>query len=364
MQSVLAVDNDLQHLSKVEIDFFSAESCGHCRQEKIFLQELKKEYGEKIAIKEFEIGEKNNLELLKKAKNKLGVKNNGVPFTLIGDEYFVGFGSAETTGKLFKKAIEKELGLGAETIADKKISLPIIGEVDVRNFSLFGLTVIIAGLDGFNPCAMWALVFLISLLLGMKNRLRMWILGSTFIVVSAVVYFLFMTAWLNLFLFLGFIWWVRIAIAVVALFSGGYYLRDYVVNKDGVCNVSSGGKKTKFFEKLRTIIHKKQFWLALFGVMVMAFAVNLIELICSAGLPAVFTQVLAMSNLNSWQHYAYLLLYIFIFMLDDLIVFFLAMITLRAVSATGKYSRYSRLLGGVIMIIIGLFLIFRPEWLK
>jgi hypothetical protein len=127
--------------------------------------------------------------------------------------------------------------------------------------------------------------------------------------------------------------------------------------------VAGTEKKQKIFERLRDITKQKNFYLAIGGVIFLAFAVNLIELICSAGLPAVYTQVLTLSNLSRLQYYLYLLLYIFVFMLDDMIVFFVAMITLKTAGMTGKYSRFSRLVGGALMLAIGLLLLFKPEWL-
>jgi len=191
----------------------------------------------------------------------------------------------------------------------------------------------------------------------------MWVLGITFIVSSAFVYFLFLSAWLNLFLFLGFVVWVRILIGFIALGAGGYYLRDYWINKKGGCNVMRDEKRQKIFEKMRDITQKRQFILAFGGIVLLAIAVNMVELICSAGLPAIYTKILSLSNLPIWQYYLYLLFYILIFMLDDLFVFFTAMITLQAVGIQSKYSRYSHLIGGILMFMIGLLLLFKPEWL-
>lgn len=244
----------------------------------------------------------------------------------------------------------------------EKVNLPFIGYIDVQSFSLPLLTIIIAGLDGFNPCAMWVLLFLISLLLGMKNKKRMWILGSAFIVSSGVVYFLFLTAWLNVFLFIGFIFWVRIGIGVVAIASGAYHLREYYLNRPG-CKVTEDEKRQKIFAKLKAITQRKEFFYALIGIILLAVAVNVVELVCSAGLPAVYTSILAMTDLATWQYYMYLVLYIFIFMLDDLIIFFLAMGTLQMVGISKKYSRFASLIGGIIILILGLLLIFKPTWL-
>lgn len=349
---------------KLDIYIFSAKGCPHCADEKLFLEKIEKKY-DNIVVHDLEVTENDkNRELFQKTLNKLEIKSSGVPLTVIEEKYFIGFGSEESTGKMIEGVIREKLDIQQTTGSEiKTVNLPVLGEIDVKKFSLPVFTIIIGGLDGFNPCSMWVLLFLISLLLGMEDRKKMWILGSVFILSSAAVYFLFMAAWLNLFLFLGVILWVRLVIAGVAIFSGVYYLRDYFVNKEGECKVDGGGKKKEVFDKLKEIVHKKTFWWALLGIMALAFLVNLVELICSVGLPAVFTQVLAISDLPIWRYYAYLLLYIFFFMLDDLIVFILAMITFKQIGISGKYSRYSRLIGGILITAIGLLLIFKPEWL-
>ena len=122
-----------------------------------------------------------------------------------------------------------------------------------------------------------------------------------------------------------------------------------------------GGKKQKIFGKLKSISQRKNLIFALLGIIVLAFAVNLLELVCSAGLPTVYTQLLTMSDLNTFQYYLYLLFYILIFMLDDMVIFVVAMKTLHSVGLNGKYARYSHLIGGVLMILIGLAMIFKPE---
>ena len=252
---------------------------------------------------------------------------------------------------------------GVANDAANVFNLPFLGELDLNSFSLPVLTIIIGGLDGFNPCAMWVLLFLISLLLNMKNRRRMWILGSAFIIVSGTVYFLFLSAWLNVILFYGMVTWLRIVIAIVAIASGLYHLREYYLNRPG-CKVANDEKRQKVFGKLKEITQRQSFWVALSGIILLAVAVNLVELLCSAGLPAVYTSVLTMSVLPAWQYYLYLLLYIIIFMLDDLIIFFIAMKALRMVGISSKYSRWSSLIGGIIILALGILLIVRPEWLS
>jgi thiol-disulfide isomerase/thioredoxin len=372
----------LSQSPSVSLYFFWAQGCPHCGKEKEFLVTLKNKYPQ-VEILDFDVSTSSkNIKLLQEVGKNLNADVSGVPFTVVGEHYFAGFHRAETTGLAIEEAVNCALQNGCTDVVGHLISsvtpqsqsqknhtipetlkLPFLGEIKTKTLSLPAITFLIALLDGFNPCAMWALLFLISLLLGMQDRKRMWALGTTFIVASAFVYFLFMAAWLNFLLFLGFVIWVRILIGLVALGAGGYNIRDYLVNPAGVCKVSHGRQRQKILEKLKTFTSQKQFLLALLGIILLAFAVNLIELICSAGLPAIYTQILTLSYLPLWQYYLYLLFYIFIFMLDDLFVFFAAMTTLHAVGLEGKYARYSRLIGGILMLLIGLLLLFKPELL-
>lgn len=386
--------------NNLNIYFFWGNGCPHCAKQEEYLNVLKKDYSN-ISIYDFEIYENsNNILLLQKISQKLDIRVDGVPFTIIGNKQYVGF-SEYSTPKELKNRIEyclnnKCLDSVAEIVGlenpdsknqeiikqddpivsnnlneqteqqekyEKDITFPFIGKINPSSFSLPVLTIIMGGLDGFNPCAMWTLLFLISLLLGMQDKKRMWILGAAFIVVSASVYFLFMAAWLNLILFLGFIIWLRIIIGLIALLGGSYNLKEFFINKNTGCKVTNNEKRQKIFDKIKNITQLHSFWLALGGIIILAFAVNLVELICSAGLPAVYTQILVLSNLTKWQYYLYIALYIFIFMLDDLFIFFTAMITLQITGITTKYTRLSKLVGGLLMLAIGLLLIFKPELL-
>lgn len=363
------------------IYFFWGQGCPHCAKEKVFLQKFIDENTD-IKLYDYEVYyNQDNQRSLQDISRNLGFSIQGVPITIIGDQPLVGFsetvtpseierrlemcqqlGCPDETGKIL--GIEKKVPIvepGAENIESTKIKVPFLQEIDTKDFSLPVLTIILGALDGFNPCAMWVLLFLISLLLGMQNKKRMWILGGAFIIASALVYFLFMATWLNLILFLGFIVWVRILIGLIALAGGGYNLKEYFTNATGACKVAGTEKRQKVFTKLKDITQQKSFYLALGGIILLAFAVNLVELVCSAGLPAVYTQILALNNLAKWQYYLYILLYIFVFMFDDLLVFFVAMTTLQVSGLTTKYSRYSHLIGGVLMLVIGLLLILKPE---
>jgi glutaredoxin len=392
------------------IHFFYGQGCPHCKKAEIFLRECEQRYGN-LQIHSHEVYfDPENMDLLKDVAERLGVEPVAVPFLVVGQVWIVGFDETFTP-PMIRMEIEKCLveqcpdfvagegkgareaphpGVaggasgeespgqgagsspvegplpgrhGAQEAVNRTIPIPLLGEINASGFSLPLLTVVMGFLDGFNPCAMWALVFLIGLLLGMRDRTRMWLLGATFIAASAFVYFLFMAAWLNLILFFGLVFWVRVAIGLIALAGGAYSLRDALVNTEISCKMTGEERRRQFRTRLGSVIGQHRLLWSMAGIAVLAFMVNLVEIVCSAGFPAIYTQVLSLNALPAWQYYAYILLYILFFMLDDMVVFVAAMLTLEIAGATTTYVRYARLLGGVLMLVIGALLIFRPQWL-
>lgn len=344
-----------------EINFFYSKTCPHCAKEEVFLDQLEEEYGDRIKINRYEVSDEENLELFKKFVKESGRPVNGVPATFIGGDVIVGFNTSADTGRQIRRILDDCLDK-CEGESPLIVNLPIFGEKDLSKYSLVGLTAVIAAIDGFNPCAMWVLLILIGMLLGMQRRRRMWALGATFIAASAIVYFVFLAAWLEFFHFIGVVRPVQIIIGLVALAVGIYYLNRFRKMRPGECEVVNPEQKKKIMERIKKIIREQALWLALIGIIGVAFVVNLIELACSAGLPAIYTQVLAISDLSRLQYYLYLLLYVVIFMIDDLIVFVIAMVTMKAIGTTGKFSRWATLIGAIVILLLGVLLVFKPEW--
>ncbi|MBD3362969.1 hypothetical protein GF362_04585 [Candidatus Dojkabacteria bacterium] len=368
----------------IDLHFFWSNSCTHCHKAKPFLENLAEKY-DHVELKSYEISENDNEKLAKQSLKKIGERYRGVPIVIIGPKAIVGYDTDAIKGQEIENLLEETLNLSQyrdpveeikdgnyekiqtqeeiRRLKDIRFHVPLIGEVNAGQFSLPVLTVILGVLDGFNPCAMWALMFLISLLLGMKDKKRMWTLGTVFIVVSAVMYYILMFLWLSFFEVIGYQGWLQKIIGIVALGAAIYSFYDFYTNKEGACKVSNNKKRKTFFEKLKKITKKQNLLIALIGISALAVSVNLVEVVCSAGLPAIYTQVLTLSDLSKLQYHAYLLIYIFFFMIDDLFVFFSAMVTLHMVGIHGKYSRVSRFVGGIIMLVLGILLIFKPEWL-
>lgn len=261
----------------------------------------------------------------------------------------------------WKKTIVNETWEIQQIWVMDEFSLPIFWNISLKNYSLPIITIIFWTIDWFNPCALWILLFLMSMLIWMNDRKRMWILWSAFIFSSAVAYFFFMTAWLNIILFFWFLIWIRIWIWLFSIVWGWYNIREYFRSKNGWCNIVKEEKRTRVFESIKDIIHKKSFLIAFIWICILAFAVNIVELLCSAWLPVIYTQILSLNNLSSIQYYLYILLYIFFFMIDDLIIFSIWMVTLKVTWITTKYTRYSHLIWWILMLLVWVLLIFKPN---
>jgi len=363
---------------KLNIYLFHSKSCSHCKDEIRFLDSLNTKYPG-LSVIELEVSNSNNRKLLEQVTNKLNIAISNIPFLVIGDEYIQGFLDDNTTGILIEEMVVNALnsqpmdivneidfyhdlinGANETQSALQKqiITVPLVGTIDINAISLPALTLIVGFLDGFNPCAMWTLLFLIGLLIGTQNRKRMWILGITFIVVSGLVYFMFMAAWLSFFMLLGYSTVVKTGIGVLSVGAGSYYFWTAYKKAPG-CETSDSDNKRQIMDKMRTVVQQHSLVLSMIGIAVLAFAVNLVELLCSAGFPAMYTGVLSRTPMPVWRYYSYLASYIFVFMLDDIIVFSIAMKTLKLVGIETKYGRFSHILGGIVMVLVGLFLLFR-----
>lgn len=370
--------------NEIRLYLFHSSSCPHCKAEIEFLESIKDDYPS-LKVIQYEVSENEmNYNFYNKVLKKTGINATGVPFTLIGTDYYVGFDENTGTDKEIKKSIEKFLNgdyvdviakiKNDEDISDIKYNvdsssekeIPILGKIDSRSVSLPILSIVMGALDGFNPCAMWVLLFLITMLFNMKDKKKMWILGLTFLGTSALVYLLIMLAWLKVAVSFTTVKWIRVLIALVALCGGIVNLNSYrksIQNKTDGCEVVDDKKRKKTFKKIKDIVNEKKFILALIGVITLAVSVNFIELACSAGLPLIFTQVLALNNLSTLEYGIYMLLYILFFLLDDIVVFVIAMFTLNVKGISSKYGKYSHLVGGIIMVLIAVLMLFKPEWL-
>ena len=364
---------------KVTINLFYSSTCPHCKAEKIFLDTLND-----VEVKKYEVSAYPSLT--QEVMNKLSIKESSVPITIVGSDYIIGYSDEIKDDILdmidtYKK--KNYCDVVDTIIDDGNLENCLLQNKDIytrsenRKINFFGKTIkfnaksvslplislLIGFIDGFNPCAMWVLLFLISMLFNMKDRKKMWILGITFLVSSALIYLVFMLGILTIATFIGTIF--KYIVAAIALIGGLLNLNSFrkSLKKDVGCEVTDKKKRNKIIEKIKTIIAEKNLLIAIVGIILLASSVNLIELACSSALPSIFVGILKINNLSAFEYGIYMLLYILMFMIDDIIIFVIAMTTLKVTGISNKYTKYSHLIGGILMVLIGLLMIFKMDWL-
>ena len=386
---ILFLSINVSAKEKIKLYFFHGDGCPHCAEEEKYLDKAKKKY-KNFEIVEYEVWyNKKNQNFMKKVKDKMEIESEGVPLTIIGGTYRVGYSESDSeefdriikfysenldkytdvVGKIKSnspvKAVDYYEQEDSKTDKDTSLTVPVLGKVNLKKVSVITASAVIGLVDGFNPCAMWVLLFLISMLIGMKDRKRQWIIGLTFLLSSAIVYMAIMLSWINIVVNISTSIIFRNIIALVGLVGAFININSYIKekNRDDGCEVIDSKKRKKILTKIKKFTSEKSLILALLGVIGLAVSVNLVELACSAGLPLIFTQILAINDISGIKAFLYTLVYIIFFLVDDIVIFVIAMVTTKVTGISTKYNKYSHLIGGILMFIIGILLLFKPEWL-
>ncbi|MDD2209394.1 MAG: hypothetical protein PHI75_03640 [Bacilli bacterium] len=365
----------------VNLYFFSTPGCGHCAKLKTYLND-KIEEMDNLHITEFDTSISENMDLLQETASVFEASVTA-PFTVVGGKYFIGFSDSikAQLNRVLERYSENEHvdimakiinGIEIEesdfdTTSDFEYDIPWIGTVDVRDISLGVLAIVLGFLDGINPCAMWVLLFLITLVLGSKSKKRIWAIGGAFLLTSGIFYFLMMTAWIETVQLLVNYVVFQYIVGALALVAGGFNLYSFIkaqIKKEDGCKVTNVSTKQKLIDKVKKIAAASSLPLALLGVVGLAIIVNVIELACSTGFPFMFTQILALNGYTGATAIGLILLYTLFFLIDDLIVFGIAVVTLKVSPLSSKIGKYAHLIGGLIMLIIGILMIFAPEILR
>ncbi len=343
---------------------FYGDECSHCAEfDKYLSEDILKDHPE-VEVEKYEVWHnQDNYQKMISMFEEREVKDRAVPTVFVGHQTFVGYGGDDLTGLDIKESIYNLYCIEGE-IGERSVDLPFIGEIKTANLSIPVITVVLGLVDGFNPCAMWALVALITILLSTKNKKKIIVIGLSFLISSWLIYYLFISLYLNTFIFLSFVAAIRYLIAVVALVAGIVYIRDFINYQPGVCKVTTQKQQQGLVGKMKTISKSNSLWLMIAGVIALAFSVNLVEMVCSIGLPVIYSQILASSGLSTVQKYLYLALYNTVYMLDDIIIFVIAATTLKYVNVGSRYEKWMKLVGGVLIIVLGVILAFRPDLLS
>ncbi len=371
--------------SSPDIEVFASKRCPHCTAAKLFLMELRQERPSlEILIRDVD-EDKSALARLEQLSTQFGYQTVGVPTFYLRGELVIGFAGPDTTGRRIKALLDrpppaskKELPEGAclpgpaTPCEDEPSALPpqpesvetsLFGPLSVQEMGLPVFTLALGLLDGFNPCAMWVLLFLLSLLVNLHDRAKMALIASTFVVVSGLAYFAFMAAWLNVFLIIGFSRAIQLVLGGIAFTVGAVNTKDFFAFGRGPSLKIPETAKPGLYEKMRRIVQAENLTGALVGIVVLAVMVNMVELLCTAGFPAVYTHILSLQHLTPWEYYGYLGLYNVAYIVDDAVMVTIAVITLGHRKFQEKEGRWLKLMSGVVMLALGAILIAKPEWL-
>ncbi len=346
-----------------DVEVFVRTGCPHCEAAKIFLGDLRRERPS-LQITLYDIAADSAArQRLETLASDHGITTIGVPTFVIGTEVLIGFQSADTTGAEIRAKLDLTAQGTASQPSDEGIEAGWFGRLRVHELGLPLFTLLIGLLDGFNPCAMWVLLFLLSLLVNLHDRRKMALIAGTFVAVSGLFYFAFMAAWLNVFLLLGFSRAAQITLGSVALLVGAVNIKDFFAFHAGISLSIPESAKPGLYVRIRRILQAEYLAGALAGVVVLAGLVNTIELLCTAGFPAVYTHILTMQQLPTWQYYAYLGLYNLAYILDDTVMVTIAVITLSRRKLQEQAGRWLKLTSGLVMASLGAVLLLQPKWL-
>jgi cytochrome c biogenesis protein CcdA len=377
----------------VRIEVFERENCGHCRDEKAFLNQLQKERGDLIVVFHniSEPDHKKHFIQLVELENLPKV----TPITIIDGVILQGFDTDKTTGQKIRAFVDNAKGKKQYTFqefiaaggsreiektdatcniegedigcaapeADYWVTIPFIGPVNVAKYSLPVLSVILGFVDGFNPCAMWVLVLFLTILMEAGSRRRMFEMAGLFIVAEAVMYYLILSVWMTTWDFVGLDDVVTPIVGFVAVCAGCFFLYQFY-KADTTCKVGNLQSKRKTVEKIKHYATAPMTIITALGILGLALSVNIIEFACSVGIPQTYTKILDLNQLSWAGKQIYNAIYILMYMIDDIAVFALALYSFDKIGlTTHKYTRASHLIGGTLMIVLGLILLINPTLL-
>ena len=365
--------------AELAIEAFVREGCPHCAKAEEFLAQLQKERPAlKVTVRDVQ-KEPAALERLKQLAREQHAGAVRVPAIYVGGQLIIGYSDEASTDKLIRSALAGQVAKGTNTgsacEAEESLSCPQGGaaaapEPEPFEISFLGrtltlddvglpaFTLAMGTLDGFNPCSMWVLLLMISLLAPLNDRRRMFAIAGTFVLIQGIAYFLFMAAWLNLFLVIGLSRASQLIIAAIAIFAGVVNLKDFFAFNVGFSLSIPEKAKPGIYSRMRSILHAESLAAAIVGAIILAILVQIVEFLCTSGFPALFTRILTLRELDTAAYYSYLLLYIAAYMLDDIIILTIGVVMLSRHRLQEREGRVLKLVSGLVMIGLGIYLIF------
>jgi len=357
---------------QLHLYFFWTRQCPHCSAALPFVEQLGTSYPW-LRIHSLEITrDPGNAKRYIDMAAQLGGKADSVPAFLFCEFMLTGYESAETTGEWLDQVLNRcyrqvQRGHMDKPLATEEkmgIQIPLLGDVDSEKVSLFVFTLVIAGLDAFNPCAFFVLLFLLSLLTRVRSRMRLLLVGGVFVFFSGLIYFVFMAAWLNAFMLMEELQAITVIAGAIAVTMALINIKDYFWFRKGISLSIPESSKPNIYERARRLINAASMPSMLLSTAILAAAANSYELLCTAGFPMVYTRVLTMSDLAATRYYGYLVLYNLVYVLPLLVIVFAFAWTLGSWKLSERQGRLLKLLAGLMMLELGVVLLAAPDLLS
>lgn len=379
------------------LELYTRPGCPHCVGATGWAQQLRERRPGVEVVEHDVLADPEARRALEALVREQGLGAAALPTFRVGDTLVVGFDGPATTGRRIEALLDgvasdggtapgaacpadaddpcvdpgaplddgAEPGPAVDPPAEdvETVDVPLLGRLDARRLGLPLFTIAIGLVDGFNPCAMWVLLFLLAMLVNLRDRRRIALVAGTFVVVSGLAYYAFMAAWLNAFLLVGLSRAAQVVLGLFAVVVGVVHVKDFVAPGEGPSLSIPESAKPGIYARVRAIVAAKSLWLAIAGAFALAVVVNVIELLCTAGLPALYTQVLVHHRLSAGERYAYLALYDLAYMLDDGIMVAIAIVTLGKRKLQERGGRWLKLLSGATILTLGALLLLAPELL-
>lgn len=380
-----------QEKTPVTVQVFVREGCQHCADEEAFLAKLQQE-DPTITVEYLRLEDHEQRQAWLDFTERTET-SKVTPLTIVGTSLIIGFGTEDTTGESIKSAIatarrtntptsleaitaesiraagttaastcpdDGSIPCAAPTAEPLYVTAPIIGKINVESYPLFFLSAVLGFIDGFNPCAMWVLVTFLMILFKIGDRRKMFVFAGVFILAESIMYYAILMVWMKAWDFVRLDAIVTPIVGLVAIGGGAFFLWEWWKN-DNACKITSHEQQQRTKDRIQNLVKQNFSLLTLLGILGLAFSVNVIEFACSIGIPQTFTKILDLNGLNLLQSQFFLLIYILMYMVDDFIVFGLALYAFDKLGISTKYVKVSNLVGGVLMIVLGLILIFNPN---
>lgn len=376
---------------QVLLEYFGRDDCGHCKDQKAFLESIDEKYDFKVKYYNI-VSEPESAKLFDEVTKKAGLSKT-TPLTWVGNTFVQGFATPATTGKRLEDLIQKStlqdtLSLQEYLTSDQSAEIesveggtctdgsdclvptnseflfevPFIGVVDVSKWSLPAMSLILGFIDGFNPCAMWVLIMFLLALSQAGSLRRMIEMAGIFVLAEAIMYYLILNAWMTTWNFIGLDQWVTPIVGLIAI-GGAVFFFYEAYTYDGTCKVVGLEKQRSISKKVQEYAQSPMTWMVFLGIIGLAFSVNIIEFACSVGIPQAFTKILDLNLLTWIERQWYMFLYILTYMVDDFIVFGLAIVAFEKIHKLHSYTRITSVIGGLVMLILGALMILKPELL-